>query len=649
MRRLIVVGIVTSIVSAEVAAADAPIDGEPRVTLVQGKLDGATATLKARYLVRFDRSTFGRHAATIVLPSTASVVRAVASVGGTEHRLELLDANRAGLAFDAIAGREHGPARRWAVLVEGTGNLGMVQVSFAAARGSHVTLELELHLPTCFFRDTRYVSVPAAWRPVLALALRQLSAKPDELADACGGSGDPEDLWIGFASRELASRPAIKDRIGAFAGRIALGDSHIARAELAIAGTLAEVPRDLATVILVDGSRSMSADERELQRALVAAYLRKAPDSRVQVIAYTRTARPLLPGWTAAPQAGPRIERELKQLVAVNGSNVDAGLALASRWLGQITGTRRIVVVTDDRLAKRLTANSAKLRELVPAGTLIHVVVVDPYGSSPVRDDATHLAPLAAATEGLAIHTGLPAGGLDLTLLVRPLTVDRIRIKTPGWRTRRESSCVDQLPAGGSCIWWGEGDAVAGPIAIEGFIWGHRVVRVLEPDLARATSLARELSHFHSLERALIEPVELAARAVNTRWALYAEWGGPGGYSDAFGTISGSCCGPGGGGRTGSGGFVRMGPTQPHPPLDLKPQLAAAVGACSLGRTIVDADVENTLDEIVAVTVTLHPVDPMSEGHRHVLQTCVEDAIWSAALVVPRHFPHELTRVAFGR
>ncbi len=623
-------------------------DGEPRPTLVQGKLDGNTASFTVQYRLHTSEPTDGKNLFVLSVPGV--VIHADATADGATHPLALAASDKATAAFQAVHDREanrvaRGP-RRSAVLVEGSA--GSVSVSMLAGHRGPVALELQVELPTCFYRDVRYVGVPQSWEPVLAPALRTLYAKPSAIAEACP-TLDSSVAWVGFPSVELAHTSVTVDRIGAQGGRIELGSDHVARVEIDVAGMLAETPRDLVTAILVDGSRSLTTGELASQRAVVAAYLRKSPRARVQVIAYARRAKALLPGWSTSATAAAELDDALANLVPTNGSNVDAGLIEAGNWLAKISGTRRVVILTDERLAHALeTAPPASLTKLVPAGTLIHVVALDDGETVPERDDYATLGPLAAATEGMAIRSGAPDGVLDLTLLLHPLTLDHLQLTAPGWTAilASEMSCAATLAAGRSCTWWGQGDATTGPITMEADVWGQHIVRVIHPELARATALARELSTNQTLEVKLHDRAALAARAVNAKWSLYAEWGGPNGYADVQeGGTSGCGCGGSSSSTTASHtfGFTRVAP-QPKPPLNLLPQLAGAVAKCNLGQATVEADIENTNNEIVAVDVTVHAPQPVDERALH---HCVEEAIWGAALTVPIQYPHETTHVTF--
>ena len=236
------------------------------------------------------------------------------------------------------------------------------------------------------------------------------------------------------SSRELAERPAGDQRIDGIAGRLPLDDRHIAHVELDLSREISEVPQDLYTAIVIDASRSLDDNEVEAQRAIVELYLREAPNSHVQLIAYARRARALLPGWTNASQALPRVDRELRALAGRNGSNIDVALGEAARWLSSVDGTRRIVVFSDELLAQRLLdASPLALRRGLSDDTLVHVVALANGTGALSRADDAVLAPLALATFGIAVRGGLDDdGNVDAKLLVRPIWLDHIKLHSAG-------------------------------------------------------------------------------------------------------------------------------------------------------------------------------------------------------------------------
>ncbi len=640
MRRLIVLGFVVGALGAAPARSAAD---NLELLSVTGALRGTTAVLTVRYKIAVDGPLHQASTVELVIPGGAVATRARVHAGNVTHTLQLTTSDRALEAFDALAERDPARSRRWAVLLAGED--GLLTLSVAAAMTSAFELEVDLAMPTCFLRDVRYIAIPATWQRVLPATLSSrhapsaavgLACRPDEI--------DGKETWLGFPSPGLARRPAGEPRIGASAARVALGATHVARVELEISRLLGEAPADLSTVLVVDGSRSMTSAQLDAQRALVAAYLRAAPASRVQVIAFARTAKALLPAWTVAGLAAPRLDRELRALVPRNGSNFDHGLAEASRWLAQLPGTRRVIVMTDELAAHRLRAHPEQLARVLPPQTLVHAIAVDEDGE-PTRDDTMLLAPLAAATGGMSMRAGLDDGvALDLTLLVRPRSLDRITVLAPGWTRIDEHlsrGCDERLVEGMACQLWAEGDAIAGPIAIGGYVWGTRVNRVLHPDATRAVEVARELSFLNILDDDVAEQVLVVARAVNRMWSLYGEWGGTGGYSDRGASLRGmSCCGSRSSSTSTSSGFFTRGPAPP--PLDLEPQLAAAVATCDLGGAKAIATIETTYSEIVDVAVTIDGVSTPS------LLACIEDAIWGTPITVPQHFMQHTTKVVFG-
>ncbi|MDQ3335877.1 MAG: VWA domain-containing protein [Myxococcota bacterium] len=621
MRALVVLALLGG-----VAHADEEFDPEVDASYVSGELRGTTAILNARYAVKFRGPGYAMSTTTLVIPDGARATVVVVHAPDGAHRLDLLDAEKAKAKFAAINNKLG--EKRWALLVESRGP--SLELSFAAPRDATVMVDVELQTPTCYYRDARYVQVPVQWKSVLSPHLRSRFGKLVDLATACrnDSSGETDELWIAFPSAELARRPAGIDRIGTNAARIDLGEAHIARLEVAVSQRLGEVPRDLATAILVDGSRSMTSATLEAQREVVEAYAKAAGDTQIQLISYARTARPLLASWTTARTARARLDRELRAIAPRNGSNVDAGFMEAARWLAQTTGTKRVVLVTDDRLSRELRARFNTLAKLLPEGTLVHVISVDEF-SVFERDQHGPGVTLAESTGGIAVRAGIPETPIDATMLLRPIRIDSLELTTPGWKQFKEplsTTCGDSLDEGRGCVWWGEGDAIAGPVAIEGKLWGKRVTRVVTPDASREAELARELVGMNILDERATERAHEKSRAAGLKWSFYAEWGQPGGYE--LGNMSihgGHCCHSG---RTIGAPQVRIGHVisgRALPTIDLSPQFAHVISRCNLGDAHVSALLELTDAEIVAVAVIAPPA----------VTRCVEDAIWETMVTPP--------------
>ncbi|MBL0219450.1 MAG: VWA domain-containing protein [Myxococcales bacterium] len=332
------------------------------------------------------------------------------------------------------------------------------------------------------------------------------------------------------------------------------GDS-IVRFELDVATMLGDAPRDLATVLIVDGSRSISDDDREAQRALVESYLDKAPGSRVQVVAVARTAQAVLPAWTGLRRRTPRWTQRCDPSSRATAPTSTPGSREAATWLRRLDGTRRVVLVTDERMATRLAhASDTALRGILPPGTLLHVVVLS-SGSGLQRDDEAKLASLARSTEGFAVRLGtIPDDdGPDATMLVRPISIDRFSIVAPGWdslpRDRDGPPCDDEMDVheGHGCTWWRQHHGVdAPPITVEGWIWGTWLPHADAGSIARARRDARAVDDGPRPERAAC--ARRGPRAGRQRHVVaLRRMGGTAGYDGPFGggTGFGAICGCG--------------------------------------------------------------------------------------------------------
>jgi hypothetical protein len=598
-------------------------------TRVGAVLDGGTAKVTARFEIRLTSNHHHGADVRIDVPRRAAVTGAVATADGAAHRLALVPVAEANRELDAL----HAPGRPgtppWAVVISWADDLYAKgpYIGVYAPHAGKLLLDVELEAPTCVYRDNRYLAVPESW------SREEGDAK---LTEVCGGLEGGEH-WLRFAA-PLSKLPSGEARVVTQADRLHVASADFARVELDLARELADIPRDLRTVLVVDGSRSMSFDEREAERALIASYLERAPHTAVQMISYARTARALLPGWTSTDTAGTRIAHELAALVPSNGSNIDAGLREAASWLARSPGTHRVIVFTDDLVADRVIQNVASFAGLLPRNTLVHVVALSTGELE--RDDDDKLSPLAAATGGMLVRGGkLDTGVADATPLVRPVALDHVVIRAVDWSDLELDGpkCSERMLAGTSCSWWGKGLGASGAVVVDGQLWGRKIHRVLMPNLARSRTVARELSRAGSFEDdpKLKEQIQRAAAAVNSVWSLIATWGGHGSYPDDFGFGDGftGACGCDGrsddmGSTFGLGG----------PKLDLTSQLAPAVASCHPGNAHLDVDVEITRQEIVDVAV---------QGGTPSLRACVTEAVWRIELAIHDPPDHDTIRASF--
>jgi hypothetical protein len=641
MRRLPAACLVLAASSAHATPTVDPDTGTLVPTRITAALDGARATVSATFRLDVvgpateleNQRSFGIPDAGVI---TGAVVR-------TKQHVQQLALERVGAVdekFNALSARPGREGHRtWAVRIDAAS--GLATVGVAAPGNATLTLDVSFEAATCFVDDVRYVSVPASWMAAAGRALVPVTPLP-ELDETCGSGGGG---WIALASRDLGKRPAGIERVGITASKLSLTKVEIARLEISLAAQLTEIPRDLHTAIVVDHSLSMTPAQRENQRAIVDAYLRAAPNSRVQVIGYARTAEPLLAGWTIASRAATRIDRAIRGLAPRNGSNLDEALAVASAWLGNVQGTRRVIVFTDERLAPRITDDVIALRTILPDHTLLHAIdVLDSSGALTRSDDAL-LAPLALATGGIALTGGTDDNGdVDAMPLARPTSLDNLSIKGTGWvdKSQRDTRpcplSFGPLSEGDSCVWWGDATSTSGELTITGALWGTTITKTVRPDVRGGVSVARIVSTLANPDTELMGEIETAAAAVNSVWSLFAMWGPRGGYDEpegfgSFGT-SGFCC------STSSHDVgIGVGTTAMLPDRQLQQQLAGAIARCH-PRAAVRVDVETTRDEIVGVAVEATDDDQLVED-------CITEGVWDTTLSLFTPPPYIRTKLVF--
>lgn len=586
-------------------------------------------------------------------PRRAVVTSATVVDASGRHPMVLTRADQAQKAFDTLADAPATPAM--ATLVHLTESDFELSFHVLSPRAGTLTAELELEAPACIDGDTRHIAIPRTWVAALSKELRGrvvTNTRAKDLFARCDDDADRDFLtWIGVPTPELAQRPGGVARLGVTAARFSDDTTQAARVELAVAGTLDRVPADLHTVFVIDWSRSMSEAQRDAARALLRSYAARAPRTSLQVIGFAREATALLAGWTAAPAAARGADARLRSLVPRNGSELQRGLRAAGRWLQRANGTRRVVILSDERVADRVAAlkTPALAREL-PAGTLVHVVGLWDGGRGFVREDTARWSALAASTEGIAMSGGTgDLDALDALPLVRPISLDHIRITAPGWTLLDgpEAACEDTLEEGRSCMWWATAMATAGDrIDVEGKLWNHRWHQNVALGDRGNLAFARQLRHVLDEESPLAIAALDAARAISSRWSMIARWGGDGGYAEATGgggTGWGSICGCDGFGTIGHGSGT--GTALPELP-SLRDQLAAAVGQCARDDAAIALTVETTLDEIVDVGATVTPrTRNGSVRDASSIETCVEEAVWAAE--VHMRASHQTSRLSY--
>lgn len=617
------------VLAAHSAKADDEV-AELAPTSVKVTRDGAVVRVRAR----FELGAAGPlpppgDARTFSLPSRGVITGATALAGGQSHRLQLLkrdDADNKTAALNEPPAADGG--RTSAIRLDATESSATLDI--AVPRLTTIRLDVTLEVPTCYLDDARSFKVPASWSDRIGGANQIVGIDADSIDAECDGDGS-DGAWFSVPATELAKRPGGEARIGTSSARVKLASKDIARMEITLAKQLSDTPRDLHTVFVVDHSRSLTVQQHEIQRAVIAGYLRAAPHARVQLVGYTRDARTQLPGWMLASRAHARIDRQLRSLPPRNGSNVDAGVANAATLLANVTGTRRIVVFSDSLLSPTQEAEATQAAASVglPPETLIHVVQLGGFGSELVRDDASILVPLAKQTKGIVMRADVDEDGtIDAMPLVRPVSLDNIEIEAPEWTPIFDGPhCLHEtdLREGSACNFIGVGPPSGGAFQVTGMLWNTKVTRTINPDPRGARSLARLLSTAMALPADLFEQIQNAAFAVNSAWSLLAMWGPKGGYADqeSWGTF--------GFGRIGTSGHhtsstdTGTGRVTRRPTEEVRNQLTPAVLHCK-PKGAIRVTVELTKDEIVDVAISAR--DKRDES----LAECITNNVWDTTL-----------------
>ena len=625
--------------------SDAPAvtDPQPQLVGVRAALAGAAATLVIRYEVDVAGPQLLRGALDLPLPPLALATGATVRVDGTVHHLALGSAAAIDDALDALGTRE-GAARPWVFALHAQEvPARTIGLDVGVPRPAHVVIDVAATAPTCFFRDARYVQLDATWRTAVepAQLAEPGTALPALLATCArdnASAADDDIAWLRLPTAEVASQPFGDRRIGVDTGAVATVHGEAARVEVALAGELADVPPDLHTAILVDNSRSLTPATAEQEAQLVLAYLDKVPATTfVQVVLYDRRPHALLPAWSTVAAARAQIAARLEQLALANGSNLDAALAEAGRWLASAPGTRRVIAFTDEELPWRLMARGSDavadqpaLAALLPAGTLVHVVGVTGSGQLLSDEQPMALSQLAAQSGGMGFRTATgdddtPAHHADdATVLARPVALEHVAIDAPGWTPLEGGNCrADmRLDQGASCVWLGTRppDTAAAPVRVTGTLWNRAFRRALVPSRADEVAAARAVRSLASqLDDDLADDLDRASRAVGKAWSLVARWGAGGGYAGHFHVVGRGTTGCGcDGGLTLSshhGTHTRIRVDDP-----LAHQLRSAVAQCHLAGAKISLDLEMTADEIVAVDAQ---VDGSVAAH-----DCFVEAVW---------------------
>jgi subtilisin-like proprotein convertase family protein len=462
----------------------------------------------------------------------------------------------------------------------------------------------------------------------------------------------------GLATIELA--PPKVDVLVARLGKVVASDKHsFGRLELDLAPELRPLPVKPKVVFVVDASHSIGAAGIDAQLAMAQAYLSHVPDAMAEIVVYRRTASRLFGALVPAADLGKRLAeaRKAGKLAPGNGSALDEGGKLAAEILrGEKAGPGkdglRVVLTTDELVRSSLDKKQALAAlAALPRDVILHVVVPaldESETMSLTRDDATELAPLAAAHRGMMARVdGLPAKtqkDLARTMLglVRPMQLDYVKIAGLEVDAGLDGEGSDVLREGAGLREMRGLAKAPDSVTVSGKIWGDTFKRVVAVDagFSRATAgWVFSEDEYGELSEAEQMKVAMMGRAVSPVTSYIAVEPGVRPSTAGIDRI-GHGSGTGSGYGVGSGRGGMRGRVKP----DLLALVQAGARACIAKHKPaagwqVRLDAESTRDEIV-------DVKPMI-GDKLAITPCLVEAVWAVRLTAAFDAEREMHALVF--
>ncbi len=647
-----------------VIAPDASASGRDRVHatrselvtetehLIGLELDRGHAELTVQRTVfnggeRHDQTTFW-----IGLPTTAVAtgLRTLGEKDGKPHWYdgELLEAEEAAERYRELTGIGGYYPKDPALLSWRAQDTLALQV-FPCPPGADKSVEYTLTMPTDY-QDGRYrVQLPAMGteaRPAV------VTLRPAHDRDQLFVDGDPvaaSETIVLDRTVEIGLSPHQPEKIvtslaveGTGAGR------HLVHWQIEAAPKLSQLPRNAKLVVLIDGSKSLRAEQTDAGVAAARAYLGQFDDARLgakaQVIVFDREVRARQSEFVGVRRAIADLAR--RPITRRNGSALDEALEAATKRLARQRGPKRIVVLTDLRTRMELGAEEVE-RLSRKTGAIVHVALIDDGAPSLRRDDGHPWAEVARKTGGVLWRAAASPEAADAPRMgevyeewARPLRIDNLEVMIDGSdfafpQHLDEGQQLSELTLSG-----------VRPTALElrGELWS----RPIRQD-ARRSGVASKLWS------ALVFGTDLLSELDEAEMMVLAMRGGavspvtsylaiePGVRPSTEGLDWGlGVVGTGfGGGGSGSGfGFGRGRLTKFDPDAFLQRHLAPAWAACGGQGRPVGVEFESTFDEVVDVHAA-----KLDRGQDREATGCLEDAVWALFLHARFDDEHRLWRV----
>jgi hypothetical protein len=609
-------------------------------------LDHGVATLRARRTVynggeRHDQAIFWLD---VPEGAVATGLRTKDTLHGRPRWRagELLAAELAAVRYRELTGMGPLPQPKDPALLSWQGPSLLALQVFPVAPRAEKTVEYTLAMATHYEDGCDRLELPALGTEALAAHATVRSAHPrdsllvDDEPVASGHSLVLDQVHVLALARHRAPRIAARLASLPFAdGRLLM------RYEVDLAPRLSTIPADARVVVVLDGSFSLTTEQREVARATARAYLEHFADprlrARAELLVFDRRVKAHHGRLVPVSEAIATLER--LELSGANGSRVDDALDRTRALLAGRGGPRRILLLTDARTREALTP--ARLRALTERSrAIVHVAVVSPGATLLERDDQHPWAEAATATGGLvwrlAADPDEPREELRAAFegLARPTRLDHLELSLPPL-DHPAALVPSGLDEGQGTAALAVVDHAVDHLRIEGELWSRPLRATVRADAdegRRWAALVFGSELVDELTPAEMLGLAMHGGAVSPVTSYLVSEPGVRPSSEGLGeTGSWGHIGKGGGGGTGTG-YGRGIPSVGFQDRDglhaaLERRVRELLDTCG-GRGVgARMELETTVDEIVEVG------PPELRGSSdETLRACLVDAAWAIEL-----------------
>lgn len=413
----------------------------------------------------------------------------------------------------------------------------------------------------------------------------------------------------------------------------------------------APVPAHPNIVVLLDDSGSMNAADQWAGAAAIRQVLRRMPDARVAILAFSRHVRPITKGFVAAPLAAVSLQHYRYR--RDNGSAVDEALRKADQLLANTAAgsARRVYLLSDLRTRNALEPSTLRAA-FRRSQAVVHIAIVNDSPPLLLPERNSPWTPVAEATQGLVWTANASRESEHQNALatvfeewVRPTRLYHWKLTAPelGHPKDEDSYEVevgrhfhedDELSPGVSFSDFGITEEKVTSVHMQGELWSRKVRATLRPgdDQARLWSaLLFGTRLVEGLSEADMMILARRGRAVSPVTSYLAIE--PGVRPSTEGLTEGEAYGVGGLGLVGTGsggggigdGVMGIGGHSTFDPQEfLEDLLAKAWAACDGGTAAARLTLENTGTEIVDV------LDVQASNAKRA--ACLREAAWQFEL-----------------